>query len=827
MYSKIKNPQTNKQVSINSKLGKKILLKYIKFGGKPTVEVSFKEMGAFEAENPWGTTTKQDNKIKTPYCHTVKPIYNSNINLKDIINNLRIVDEKLETEWNGALFKSKPENKSIFGEEIKFGKSQNAFVEEHILENNEGYEISILEKKPKNPEEKLKEAIMLEDEKYKQLFNGECPYIIPIKSINNSVFMLKGNGDLYDLVVSTNQKGGAEPLEIHLADKIINSLTETLLCLKKYNLYYFDIRKENIVYMCIDGIMYLWFVNLGGMIFSNQPEFAKCDCYLIRNPHPVFNQRFVYNPEIPDYNPEIPARNQLSNECISKSLMDFYLYIYVYDLTHLFFDLILWDFTQLKKEHYEINKYTNDYIYNSLNDKFTKLKRKYFRTNAQNQRIIYRYLIVYQEILDHLREIVKLDSNYYDIYKYTNSITLSTPKFLLPETTIETSWGTTINTSWGNEISLNPKEICNIELPSICNSVHPMYDSDIFSLINNLKKVNGVLETNWKNVRYIFNRSNKIGEGGLGIVNNLIFRSEKDEKDEIALLEKLSIDPTHKLEEISILENPKNHKILNELCSYIIPYKIINDRFYMLKGHGSLWDLANKVRLSVSLADKIIKCLANTLKCLYDNGVYYFDIKIENVVYMCVDNEMFIWLIDLGSIIPRNKNGILSYVCTCPHPVFNLKIYDFDNFVRSNDRSIRRLSNNITPKLLPFTLNIYSYQLSLFLLQLIGIPVWLSHNNINDESLNSINASFKRKLTRIENHLKLITIPTENDILQKHYNTYKEIMDQLDHLKFLNSPERLDEITGNLSEKVKINNLRKKNYLESLSENIPVPELFV
>ena len=136
--------------------------------------------------------------------------------------------------------------------------------------------------------------------------------------------------------------------------------------------------------------------------------------------------------------------------------------------------------------------------------------------------------------------------------------------------------------------------------------------------------------------------------------------------------------------------------------------------FYMLKGHGNLWDLANKVRLSVSLADKIIKCLANTLKCLYDNRIYYFDIKIENVVYMCVNNEMFIWLIDLGSIIPRNKNGILSYICTCPHPIFNLKTYDFDNFVRSNDRSIRRLSNNITPKLLQFTLNIYSYQLSLF-----------------------------------------------------------------------------------------------------------------
>ena len=111
---------------------------------------------------------------------------------------------------------------------------------------------------------------------------------------------------------------------------------------------------------------------------------------------------------------------------------------------------------------------------------------------------------------------------------------------------------------------------------------------------------------------------------------------------------------------------------------------------------------------------------------------------------------------------------------------------------------------------MPSTLNIYSYQLSLFLLQLIGIPVWLSHNNINDESLNSINASFNRKLTRIENRLKTITIPSENDILQKHYNTYKEIMDQLDHLKFLNSPERLDEITGNIHEKVRINNLRKK-----------------
>jgi len=389
------------------------------------------------------------------------------------------------------------------------------------------------------------------------------------------------------------------------------------------------------------------------------------------------------------------------------------------------------------------------------------------------------------------------------------------------ETTVETPFETTINTSWGNEISLNPKEVCRIDLPppSICKNVFPIYDSDIFSLIDNLKRVNGVLETKWKNVRYIFKISNKINEA----INNLIFCSEINEKDQIALLEKLSIEPTHKLEKISILKNQQNHKILNELCSYIIPYKIIDDRFYMLKGHGSLSDLAKKVTLSITLADKIIKCLANTLKCLYHNGIYYFDIKIQNVVYMCVHNEMFIWLIDLESIIPINKNGILSYICTCPHPIFNLKIYDSDNYLTSDDRSIRRLSNNITPNLLPFTLNIYSYQLSLFLLQLIGIQVWLSHYDINFLNIFDINTSFKTILTRIEDRLKLITIPDKN-ILEKYYNTYKEIMDQLDHLKFLNISKTLDEIpSGDIFEEFENKKKKNKDYLEKL---IPFTKLF-
>mgnify|MGYP001455419327 CR=1 FL=1 len=357
------------------------------------------------------------------------------------------------------------------------------------------------------------------------------------------------------------------------------------------------------------------------------------------------------------------------------------------------------------------------------------------------------------------------------------------------------------------EKAMNKKEkICSINIEdNICDKVLPIYDSNLSQIIKNLEEVpknliQTTLKTIWNDEEYIFERYEPIGkeeEGSFGIVKNAIFKNKKTNK-EIVLIEKQRMNKKKKLDELDITKQhtvgegkaqQTYEKTLNE-CSNIIPFKIINNKFYMLKGHGTLYDLAlNAINnglpgLSISFADKIINCLADTLLCLYNNGVYYFDIKIENIVYMCVDNVITIWFIDLGSIIPIKKDiNILynqpqyvdSYVCTYPHPIFNSYIFGLN----------KNISNYITPDLLPFTLNIYSYLLSYLFIVLIGRStrekIDISWKEINKKSFVQIREFFRNISKNIENsdYIKELG-STEKDILQKHYDTYNEITKQLE-----------------------------------------------
>ena len=290
--------------------------------------------------------------------------------------------------------------------------------------------------------------------------------------------------------------------------------------------------------------------------------------------------------------------------------------------------------------------------------------------------------------------------------------------------------------------------------------------------------------------------------GGFGIVNDLEFQSGNKI---IHLLEKEPIKQPphnchHKLEEISIVENPIINKILNELCAYIIPYKFLKNKFYMLKGNGTLSDLRN-YKLSISLADKIVSCLIETLKCLYIHQVYYFDIKLENIVYMCIGDEMYVWLVDLGSIIPRILDNIPSFVCTFPHPVFNLKFFDNDNFYkptsnRNCELKKKRLKKNITPNLIPFSLDIYAYQLSLLFLELIGIEnAFIYHTTMNNftytsahDTINEILRAAAGTRTATAAGTEIDADLGENHILLKYLHVYAEIKLQLEKLSSLHNP---------------------------------------
>lgn len=196
------------------------------------------------------------------------------------------------------------------------------------------------------------------------------------------------------------------------------------------------------------------------------------------------------------------------------------------------------------------------------------------------------------------------------------------------------------------------------------------------------------------------------GKGSFGTASTIEY---KNNKRIIKIVEKVAISGT--LDEAKITPDMKTK--LNS-CPDIIPFKIINKNVYMPMGLGTLFDYASEMNIEYFLstnkdkdilrnktyktAYQIVSCLSKILKCLRIHGIFYYDIKTINVCYNCINNKMYIWLIDLGSIVPLNGN---IHPVTYFHPILNYS------------------SNNVHPLLLltkdePYEYTIIKYMHTLF-----------------------------------------------------------------------------------------------------------------
>ena len=238
-----------------------------------------------------------------------------------------------------------------------------------------------------------------------------------------------------------------------------------------------------------------------------------------------------------------------------------------------------------------------------------------------------------------------------------------------------------------------------------------------------------------------------------------------DKIDRISILEKVSIDKEKFLDEV-ILHNKLID--INNICPNIIPIKNINGRIFMLKGDGTLRDMTN---IDIDIADKIIKCLEETLKCLIVNGFYYFDLKSYNVVYTCINNNLLIWLIDLGSVLGMKLIGSEElgkiYISTSPHPIINNKLFNYKKSIPSNC---------ITEDLTRYWDSIYAYQLSSLFFQLIGINAFIRYNKIDECSTAEILTEFLRIQNDIDMRFKK---DIEKDKIKRYYSVYTDIIGDL------------------------------------------------
>ena len=207
----------------------------------------------------------------------------------------------------------------------------------------------------------------------------------------------------------------------------------------------------------------------------------------------------------------------------------------------------------------------------------------------------------------------------------------------------------------------------------------------------------------YKNKQHMINDIQLIGEGSYGKVylmslDNIPAKfavkiNSKKSKD-IKRILKLNEEKMYlEMEYQQVMNNPEqlekwtmsHQKIMNDLyslylkykideydlinklpkeCKYIIPSKQFgNESVIMLYG-DTLW--SNISNLTDKVAMDIVRVIGEMLRCLLINNFIYFDLKLENIMYRCLDGKNIeVFLIDIGSMIP---DDLRYFASTHPPP---------------------------------------------------------------------------------------------------------------------------------------------------------------
>ena len=141
-----------------------------------------------------------------------------------------------------------------------------------------------------------------------------------------------------------------------------------------------------------------------------------------------------------------------------------------------------------------------------------------------------------------------------------------------------------------------------------------------------------------------------LGEGGYGKV---VLYQLVDGNNIRNVVVKMPFDDP--CEEPKILkEYMKKASVCNH---YVIPIRSVEDQhgnpfIIMQEANGSLEELDMDNRLKI----KIIIQLTKIIKCFYNNGFVYTDLKKANILYRCKDEKIEFYLGDIGSFSELGKN---------------------------------------------------------------------------------------------------------------------------------------------------------------------------
>lgn len=219
-----------------------------------------------------------------------------------------------------------------------------------------------------------------------------------------------------------------------------------------------------------------------------------------------------------------------------------------------------------------------------------------------------------------------------------------------------------------------------------------------------------------------------LASGREGSVHRLELTTEDGKKALFAVKVTDNPDDLHEVEVI------KEHaEVLS--CPGVIPMKIGQHKgktaIFMPLADGNLAEFVGG--LQHKQAEVVINVVKDILLCMDEQGMYYFDIKVDNIVFHCKDGKhITLYLADMSSIILNTEE---EYIASYPLPVdargdMSEGSYALQGYVYIMTESPKQTSE--------LAHKIYSYQLSclyVFLITGIKPPTYRESQSLREHAM--------------------------------------------------------------------------------------------
>jgi len=149
-----------------------------------------------------------------------------------------------------------------------------------------------------------------------------------------------------------------------------------------------------------------------------------------------------------------------------------------------------------------------------------------------------------------------------------------------------------------------------------------------------IERINGSITTKFEKVH-------TLGKGRFGAVIQY-----KNPKNEYIAVKYGTID-----QDIHVIDHIKQNKCSEYLVKYIVRTEPPSPCIIMENANGTIKELIPFIQQNITILIDILYEIIIAIKCLQDIGLYYIDIKMENILYhITSDGKIKIILTDLGSI---------------------------------------------------------------------------------------------------------------------------------------------------------------------------------